>query len=324
MDANDRNTSHKPANSAAAPAAGYESRGSVWVLPPPAPLVPEAKVPSALEEYLFDLNGFVVLHGALSAEEVAACNAEADTIPRTLPRLGWHGFVQREDHPEHRGISYQQIYELPAFSKLIDHPSYINYVARFVGGQDTFDYHHAPLYIDENFFSIRGPGESIPIHSGGHSACKRTQFHYHNGRFACGQVNVLIAFTDIGPGDGATMVIPGSHKSNVIHPAFLAPKTHEQWGKGRGGSMDGIPAAIEVYLKPGDAIVFVDGTCHGSARRVNAGERRISVFRYGPSWGNSRWGYRASADLLARLSPLARKIAEPQTYRRPEGMAAWY
>jgi len=28
-----------------------------------------------------------------------------------------------------------------------------------------------------------------------------------------GTVNVLIAFTDIGPGDGGTMVIPGSHKS---------------------------------------------------------------------------------------------------------------
>lgn len=93
----------------------------------------------------------------------------------------------------------------------------INYVLRFVGGEETFDHHHGPLFIDENFFNLRGPGESIPLHSGGHNRCKRTEYTYHNGRFQCGQVNVLIAHTDIGPGDGATMVIPGSHKSNIIH-----------------------------------------------------------------------------------------------------------
>jgi hypothetical protein len=286
--------------------------------PGPVPLVPEAKIPSAIDEYMFDLNGFLILRNVLSPQEVADCKATIASIPRSLPRLGWHGYVQREDHPEHRGISYQQIYELPAFTKLIDHPNYINYVARFVGGQDCFDYHHGPLYIDENFVTIRGPGDSIPLHAGGHDICKRMQFRYHNGRFACGQVNVLIAYTDIGPGDGATMVIPGSHKSNICHPAFLIPDQHQQWGEGTGGSVDGIPGAIEVHINAGDAILFVDATCHGSARRTNPGERLISVFRYGASWGNSRWGYRASEELLGRLNPLARKIAEPQTYRRPE------
>ena len=296
-----------------------------FVIPGPDPLVPEAKVPTALEEYLFDLNGFVVLRGVLSASEIADCTREIDQIPRSVPRSGWHGFIQREDHPEHRGISYQQVYELPAFSRIIDHPNLINYVARFVGGRDTFDYHHAPLYIDENFYNIRGKGEAIPFHAGGHDVCKRMQFRYHNGRFACGQINVLIAHNDIGPGDGATMVIPGSHKSNIIHPAFLNPDSAKQWSDvGGGGSVEGIPGAIEVHLKAGDAIVFVDTTAHGSAKRASAGERRISVFRFGPSWGNSRWGYRASNQLLERLSPLARKIVEPQTYRRPDGMAAWY
>lgn len=290
----------------------------------PAPLVADAKIPSPLHEYLFDLQGFIHLPGVLSAQEVKACNTAIDEIPRSLPRLGWHGYVQREDHPEHRGISYQQVYELPAFSGLIDHPNYINFVARFVGGQDSFDYHHGPLYIDENFFTIRGPGESIPLHAGGHDICKRMQFRYHNGRFACGQINCLIAYTDIGPGDGATMVVPGSHKSNVIHPAFVSSADQNPWGEGDGGSVDGIPGAIEIHMKAGDAILFVDATCHGSARRVNPGERRISVFRYGPSWGMSRWGYRASAELLNRLNSLARKIAEPQAFRRPDGVAAWY
>lgn len=287
--------------------------------PPPAVLVPNAQVPSRMEEYLFDLQGFIVLRGALSKEEVAACNETIDRIPASVARNGWWGHVHREDHPEHRGISYQQIYEAgPAFERLIDHPSWVNYVSRFVGGHDTFDWHHGPVFIDENFVNLRGPGEAIALHSGGHTGTLRTQFHYANGRFHCGQVNVLLGLTDIGAGDGATMVIPGSHKANIKHPEFDAPDRKEKaWGEGGGASVDGIAGAVEVHLAAGDAIIFVDATCHGSAKRVNPGMRRICVYRYGPSWGNFRWGYEPSEELVARLNPLARKIVRPQQGLRP-------
>ena len=202
---------------------------------PPKIQFPEYPAPSDLDEYLFDLQGFTIVRGALSKAEVDAANASIDTIPRSLPRLGWHGWVQREDHADNRGISYQQVSELGGtFERMLDHPNYINYVLRFVGGHDCFDYHHGPVFVDEHFFTIRGPGEAIPLHSGGHDICKRMAFRYHNGRFQCGQINVLVAFTDIGPGDGATMVIPGSHKSNIVHPDFLKPNRMQDWADGEG------------------------------------------------------------------------------------------
>jgi ectoine hydroxylase-related dioxygenase (phytanoyl-CoA dioxygenase family) len=147
-------------------------------------------------------------------------------------------------------------------------------------------------------------------------------FNFRSGRFACSQINVLTAFTDIGPGDGATMVIPGSHKSNITHPAFRRPTRQNEWGDGGGGSVDGVEGAIEVHMKAGDAIIFVDSTCHGSAKRVNPGERRITVYRYGSSWNRTRWGYHASPELLQRLNPFARKLVHPQEYVRPPGTAA--
>ncbi len=290
---------------------------------PPKVMFPEARIPTDLEEYLFDLHGFVHLRSALSHAEVDACNAAADTIPRSVPRNGWYGYVHRENHPEHRGISYQQTYEAgEPFERLIDHPSYINFVLRFVGGQDTFDYHHGPLFVDENFFNLRGPGESIPPHAGGHDRAKRMQFRYHNGRFQCGQINVLIAHTDIGPGDGGTMVIPGSHKSNIVHPAFLHQRKADVWGEHGGGSLDDVEGAEEVHMQAGDALVFVDACCHGSARRVNSGERRISVYRYGSAWNRTRWGYEPSEALLARLNPFARQLVQVQSHaalRPPAG-----
>lgn len=269
-----------------------------------------------MEEYLFDLQGFIVLRGALSDAEITACNEVIDEMPARLGRGEWWGYVQREDHPEHRGRSYQQIYEAgEPFERLIDHPSYINYVLRFVGGQETFDYHHGPLFVDENFLTCRGPGDAIPIHAGGHDRAKRQSYSYHNGRFQCGQVNVLIALTDTGPGDGETMVVPGSHKSNIVHPALLE-QGRERWVSG--GSLDDVPGAMSVYLKAGDAIVFVDSCCHGSAQRTSPGQRRHSVFRYGSSWNRTRWGYAPSAELLERLNPFAASIVRTTDgQRRP-------
>ena len=138
---------------------------------------------------------------------------------------------------------------------MIDHPSWINKVTYFIGTDEpNFDSLYGRLFIDENFASIRGPGQSIGLHSGGHERVTRCQFRYHDGRFHCGQINILMAINDIGPGDGATMVIPGSHKSNIIHPEFgQASMTMET-----GTSVDGITGAVEVYLNAGDAIFFVD------------------------------------------------------------------
>lgn len=263
---------------------------------------PDYPVPSPLEEYLFDLRGFIILRGALSGEEVAACNEVIDRIP-PLERTEWWGWVQRENHSEPRGRSYQQIYEAgEPFERLIDHPSYLNYLLRFVGGQGTFDYRHGPLFIDENFVTCRGPGDAIPVHAGGHDHTKKQAYSYFNGRFSSGQINVLIALTDTGEGDGETMLIPGSHKSNIAHPAFLE-RDHSEWVTG--GSVDGIEGAERIYMQAGDAIVFVDSCCHGSARKTTPGERRFAVYRYGSTWNRTRWGYAPSPELLARLSPYA-------------------
>ena len=36
------------------------------------------------------------------------------------------------------------------------------------------------------------------------------QYQWRDGAFHCGQVNVLVALTDIGPGDGASCLVPCS------------------------------------------------------------------------------------------------------------------
>lgn len=265
--------------------------------------------PTDMERYLFDLNGYVVIPNALSTSDLAACNATLDDV-RGFVGEGWHGHVRLHNDPARQeGLMLQQMYEAgPVWEKLIDHPSWFAKAVHFIGADDpeNFDGHHGPAFIDECFATIRGPGQALRLHSGGHLGTIRTQYRFHAGKFHCGQVNVLVALNDIGPGDGATMVIPGSHKSNLRHPQTVAvDKRDEQT------SVDGIAGAVEVHLKAGDALMFVDAIMHGSARRTNPGERRMTVYRYGPSWGYFRHRFTPSPDLLARLTPLQRKIVMP-------------
>jgi hypothetical protein len=262
-------------------------------------------MPTDLEIYLFDLRGYLLLPNALTSAEVAELNTCLDDIP-PLQRGEWYGYVHAHQYGTTDGLNLQQIYEAgEPFEKLIDHPAWFEKVKYFVGGEGTFDYNHGPLFIDENFANFRGPGEAIGLHSGGQTGTKRNQFRFHNGRFQCGQINILLALTDIGPGDGGTMIIPGSHKANFLHPHF------EQHRMAPGASVDGIEGAVEIQMKAGDALLFVDALSHGSAKRVNEGIRRIVVYRYGPSWGTFRFGYEPSPELLERLTPQRRKIVQP-------------
>ena len=103
------------------------------------------------------------------------------------------------------------------------------------------------------------------------------------------------------------MVVPGSHKSNIAHPVF----------KDGADSLDKVPAAVEIPLQSGDAACFVDCIAHGSARRVNPGERRMLIIRYGPHWGNDRYGFQPSPELIVRLTPERRRIVQPLQPRRP-------
>lgn len=268
---------------------------------------------SEMDRYLFDLNGYLIIKNALTPAQVDAMNTTYDEVEehaKSNAGRSWFGNVLVNNSGKQEGLGMQQLYEAgPVWEELIDHPSWFDKIKHFVGTDDpeNFDGHHGPAFIDECFGTIRHAGDAQRLHSGGHVGTIRTQFRYHAGKFHCGQVNILMAMTDIGPGDGATMVVPGSHKSNLPHPQTVPVEKRA----GDASSMDGVAGAIEAHLEKGDALLFVDAIAHGSARRTNPGQRRVCVYRYGPSWGYFRLPVRPSAELLDRLPEQRRKIVMP-------------
>jgi ectoine hydroxylase-related dioxygenase (phytanoyl-CoA dioxygenase family) len=261
----------------------------------------EPRNPSALDDYLFDLNGFIIIKNALEPALLDELNAAFDAFP-DLKFGEWYGNAQRRDYTDDTGFELHNCVEVgAAFEKLIDHPSYIHYLRHYCGEEKSYV---EGLFIDECIASIRRSGGHHPVHSGGFQGALRGKYMYAHGLFRCGQCNIICALTDIGPDDGPTMVVPGSHKSNFPHPL--------KGDYARGDRMDTLPGAVSVLMNKGDALLFVDGCMHGgSSRRNPTGERRITIFRYGPLWASTRFGYQYSEALLNRLTAERRKILQP-------------
>jgi ectoine hydroxylase-related dioxygenase (phytanoyl-CoA dioxygenase family) len=266
----------------------------------------EPRHPTPLDDFLFDLRGYLVLKDAAEPELVDELNRAIDAIP-PLEYGQWYGNAQRRDYTASTGLELHNCVEIGGpFERLIDHPSWIDYVRHYCGEEGSYV---KGLFIDECMVSVRGPGGHHPVHSGGYRGALRGAYHYSNGVFRCGQCNIILALTDIGPGDGSTMVIPGSHKSNFPHPNAGSYADLDR--------MDELEGAVEVYLRKGDAVLFVDGLMHGGGSRTNPGERRVVIYRYGVSWGATRYGYEYSKALLDRLTPERRKILQPIPPLRP-------
>lgn len=261
------------------------------------------------DDFMFDLNGFLILRQAVKPDLINQLNAAFDAFP-ALESGDWWGNVQRLDNAGNAGVELQNIVEAGApFEALIDHPAWIDRVARYCGEDGTYV---QGLFIDECFASIRRSGGFFPLHSGGQDGVVRNQFRYVNGQFRCAQVNILLALTDIGQGDGGTRVLPGSHKSNIAHPIFA-----RSFEDRREEDDEEVEGAVEVHLNAGDALLFVDAIAHGASRRINPGDRRVVIYRYGPSWGATRHGFQYSDALLARVTEAQKRILQPIKPRRP-------
>lgn len=277
-----------------------------------------------VQDYLFDLQGYLVLKNAISAADLREMNQwiddhasyveepwSTDDDPKKKGR--WIGHIETHTYNEENGVNFQSIIEGgPVFEKLIDHPAWIDLVKKYIHSSVN------GLSIHENFLNVRGPGGYLHIHCGGHVPLSYLTFRQNNtGEWLVGQINVLMALNDIGEGDGPPVLIPGSHKCTEIHPRLEVD--------GRGliyDDVSGKPAGTaiamqEMYLKAGDVLLFTDAITHGAAERTNPGYRRTIVYRYSPKYVRERLNYQISAELLQRLTPERRAIIVPNAPRRP-------
>ncbi|HRW07633.1 MAG TPA: phytanoyl-CoA dioxygenase family protein, partial [Caldilineaceae bacterium] len=164
-------------------------------------------------DYLFDLHGYLILRNAIGKEDLAEINQWVDDHWEYVenrpdePSKQWIGNVELHSYGADDGVNFQNIIEgAPVFERLIDHPAWFPLAQKYINPANGISIH-------ENFLNVRGPGGFLYIHCGGHTPLCYLTFRNHNtGEWMVGQINVLMALQDVGPGDGPTVLVPGSHK----------------------------------------------------------------------------------------------------------------
>ena len=265
-----------------------------------------------MEEYMFDLRGYTIIPEALDPDHIAAMNAWIDALPPLEPDktqpiappeadAQWIGNVYTQAYGRVDGVNLQDIIEAgDIFERLIDHPAWIDRVRHYIGPS-------AKPYIHEIFVNVRGPSGYIWPHSGGHGISHNEQTGRQRGEWVCYMLSLLVPLNDVGPGDGATVIIPGSHKSDIEHP-----QTRDDDARVRMPTEE-LEGAMELHLKAGDAVL------HGSAKRSNPGQRRMVAIRYVPATIAHRFGYKPSDELVSRLTPERLGIVQPnKPHKRPK------
>ena len=187
------------------------------------PLVPRGCDDEYLIDYLFDLNGYIIFREALEPDDLREMNNWIDDHQDFVEgaRRGhdqadagqWIGHVETHTYSGADGTNFQNIIEAgPVFRKLINYPAWYTHIQRWINPMNRVSIH-------ENLVSVRGQGGYIGIHCGGHLPINYMTFRQNNtGEWMVGQINCIMAMTDIGMGDGPTTIVPGSHKARIPHP----------------------------------------------------------------------------------------------------------
>jgi ectoine hydroxylase-related dioxygenase (phytanoyl-CoA dioxygenase family) len=215
------------------------------------------------ERYLFDLNGFLIIRGVLSPEEVAEANAAIDRHA--------HEMVERSDTNLRNAVEGTRFFgqgpgrmdlgrclewngdDSRVFKSILAHPRLVPVFHGILGKGYRMD--HLPMILAQNAGS-----EGFQLH-GGTVDCSSGEYnphlayHCHHGQIRSALLGCNVILRDHNPGDGGFCVVPGSHKSN-----FKMPK----------GMVDGElyeEFIIQPASKAGDVILFSEGTVHGAKVR---------------------------------------------------------
>lgn len=233
------------------------------------------------EKFLFDNQGYLHLRGALSPAEVAhyldlvEANKNADL--HALNADNPAGMSQQLNRPVSRMIDAE-----PRFGALLDHPATAPYLAAMLGE----DYRH----IDNDLYF------TYPGFKGGHwhrGVQPHPTGHVIDGEFICPMVKAFYCLTDVGPDQGAFVVIPGSHKSRfaIDEERLDLPGQH---------SFDDVRA--------GDVILFNEALIHNGRPNPSEKTRITLIVNFGRADAGPWPGYTPRPETLASLSPRQRAI----------------
>jgi len=181
-------------------------------------------------------NGFALLRGAVPPEWLDTLRHTFDT--HYLPSDQWPA-------PRGQDWRHSQLDHDPTVQALCRLPVLLEVVGALIG---------------ERFFLAQVEGRE-PLAGGGHQQLHRDLSVERPGD----GVTALVYLDDYGPGNGATRIVPASHRPQPGEPAFdFADES----------------GAVQLNGRAGDVLVFDVDLVHGGSLNIDGGRRRTLLVGY--------------------------------------------
>ena len=255
---------------------------------------------SPKQRYLFDLTGYLHLKNVLSDAELR--NAQ-DAVERCIQ-------MPHDELP--LGISYGGGGYSNGFSfdksleALTLHPKTWGIVKELTSNRPRFN---------RGTLAAKNPEHDQVI---GKLHCAREdcgwqtrRYAVKNGQIHCNDFAIFFYFTDVYPGDGGLVVLPGSHKAGFDRPEGIFFPDPEN-------PADELhPALVDVNARAGDAIVMSELLTHGVLIwKPKERYRRFLILRYKTQFFQDSRGRRDAfpPEVMERLSPETLELAQSASY----------
>jgi len=258
------------------------------------------------EKYLFDLQGFIVVHEALTVQQVQHLNEALDANQDKRQEDQASATSKTLNGNQLRGLyngmlTWEQPWCQP-FRDLLANPRIITYLNTILGRGWKMDHH--PFI----FTAVKGT-EGLRLHGQGREEFNGSRFYeYQNGRMRSGLTNCQYQLTDVNPGDGGLCVIPGSHKANYAMPPDISRYEADQ------------DIVYQVPMKAGDLVIFNEATTHGTLPWKGQGMRRSLFYRYTPKYMHYAGGVYEThlPEWTKGLTEVQKAVLDaPYVYNRP-------
>ncbi len=248
------------------------------------------------QRYFFDTTGYLHLPNALDPAELAAAQAAVqryiDTPPEELPP----SFAANGGSYAH-GFAFDK-----ALEALTMHPSTWPIVKELTADRPRF----ASGSLRVNTCADRQFG---PLHCAREGWGPQTpRYHVNDGRIYCDYFVCFFYLTDVHPGDGGLIVVPGSHKSEFARPPdFYKPGDD-------GSEPEPHSAVLNLTPKAGDVVIISELLTHGvKVWQPQDRDRRFILMRYVPQFigaTDDNLAFPFPDEILDRLSPETRELIE--------------
>ena len=145
-----------------------------------------------------------------------------------------------------------------------------------------------------------------PLHCAGEGFRWTRRYEVKNDQIFTNDVVAFFYFTDVYPGDGGLIVLPGSHKRNFKRPENLFFPEPDN------SDAPLHPALVNVTPKAGDVVIITEMLTHGVlVWKPTDRDRRFLILRYKTQFFQDERGIRESfpPEVMERLSPETKALA---------------